>query len=51
MVQYDGNELRKVLGKARDVGTGQVTKSLIAVLRSLDSFYPGGRREFPKNFN
>lgn len=46
MIQYDWLELKKVIEKAREVGSGQ---SLMAVLRSLDPFYPEGSREFQRN--
>lgn len=46
MIQYDWLELQKVIEKGRKVGTG---RSLIAVLRSLDLFYPEGSRELQRN--
>ena len=38
-----------MIKKAGKVGTDQIIKSFIAVLRSLDPFYPEGSREFHRN--
>lgn len=38
-----------MIEKARKVGTGQIIKSLVDLLRCLDSFYPEGSGKFQRN--